>query len=49
MERRLRLLQSGRIDPTRLATHSMRFAKHERGFEMMERKLDGIIKPLILF
>ena len=49
MERLLRLLQGGRIDPTRLTTHTMRFEELERAFEMMERKLDGIIKPLILF
>ncbi|MGH7913641.1 MAG: zinc-binding dehydrogenase [Candidatus Binataceae bacterium] len=49
MERLLRLLQGGRIDPTRLTTHTFRFADLERAFEMMERKLDGIIKPLILF
>ena len=44
-----RLLQGGRIDPTRLTTHTMRFEELQRAFEMMERKLDGIIKPLILF
>jgi threonine dehydrogenase-like Zn-dependent dehydrogenase len=49
MERLLRLLQGSRIDPTRLTTHTMRFDELERAFEMMERKLDGIIKPLILF
>ena len=49
MERLLRLLQGGHIDPTRLTTHTMRFEELERAFEMMERKLDGIIKPLILF
>jgi isopropanol dehydrogenase (NADP+) len=49
MERLLRLLRGGRIDPTRLTTHTMRFDELERAFEMMERKLDGIIKPLILF
>jgi threonine dehydrogenase-like Zn-dependent dehydrogenase len=49
MERLLRLLQGGRIDPTRLTTHTMPFEKLEQAFEMMERKLDGIIKPLILF
>ena len=49
MERLLRLLQGGRVDPTRLTTHTMRFEELERAFEMMERKLDGIIKPLILF
>lgn len=49
MERLLRLLQGGRVDPTRLTTHTFRFHELERAFEMMERKLDGIIKPLILF
>ena len=49
MERLLRLLQGGRVDPTRLTTHTFRFDDLERAFEMMERKLDGIIKPLILF
>jgi threonine dehydrogenase-like Zn-dependent dehydrogenase len=49
MERLLRLLQGGRVDPTRLTTHTFRFDELERAFEIMERKLDGIIKPLILF
>jgi threonine dehydrogenase-like Zn-dependent dehydrogenase len=49
MERLLRLIQGGRIDPTRLTTHTLRFDELERAFQMMERKLDGIIKPLILF
>ncbi len=49
MERLLRLLQGGRVDPTRLTTHTFRFDELGRAFEMMERKLDGIIKPLILF
>jgi threonine dehydrogenase-like Zn-dependent dehydrogenase len=49
MERLLRLLQGGRVDPTRLTTHTFRFDELQRAFEMMERKLDGIIKPLILF
>ena len=49
MERLLRLIEHRRIDPTRLTTHTFRFAELERAFEMMERKSDGIIKPLILF
>lgn len=49
MERLLRLLAGGRVDPTRLTTHTFRFDELERAFEMMERKLDGIIKPLIVF
>ena len=49
MERLLRLLRSGRVDPTRMTTHTFRFAELERAFDMMDRKLDGIIKPLITF
>jgi threonine dehydrogenase-like Zn-dependent dehydrogenase len=49
MERMLRLLQKGRIDPTPLTTHRFPFSDIERAFHMMSRKEDGIIKPLILF
>jgi threonine dehydrogenase-like Zn-dependent dehydrogenase len=49
MERLLRLLQSGRVDPTRMTTHTLRFDELGRAFEMMDKKLDGIIKPLITF
>ena len=49
MERLLRLLQGGRVDPTRLTTHTVRFEDLGKAFDMMEHKRDGIIKPLILF
>ena len=49
MERLLRLLERGRIDPTLLTTHRFRFDEMLRAFEMMDKKLDGIIKPLVLF
>ncbi len=49
MERMLRLLQSGRLDPTRMTTHTFKFDQLEQAFEMMDKKLDGIIKPLITF
>jgi threonine dehydrogenase-like Zn-dependent dehydrogenase len=49
MERMLRLLQSNRLDPTRMTTHTFKFDQLERAFEMMDKKLDGIIKPLITF
>jgi isopropanol dehydrogenase (NADP+) len=49
MERMLRLLQSGRLDPTRMTTHTFGFDQLERAFEMMDKKLDNIIKPLITF
>ncbi len=49
MERLLRLLQSGRIDPTKMTTHTFRFDELDKAFEIMDKKLDGIIKPLIVF
>ncbi len=49
MERLLRLLQTDRIDPTPMTTHSFEFSKLDKAFEMMDKKLDGIIKPLIVF
>jgi len=49
MERMLRLLQTGRVDPTRMTTHTFKFDELERAFDMMDKKLDGIIKPLITF
>ncbi|MEO8347702.1 MAG: NAD(P)-dependent alcohol dehydrogenase [Acidobacteriota bacterium] len=49
MERMMRLLRKGRIDPTPLTTHRFPFTDVERAFRMMAAKEDGIIKPLILF
>jgi len=49
MERLLRLVKGGRVDPTWLTTHRFRFDEMPRAFEIMDKKLDGIIKPLILF
>jgi threonine dehydrogenase-like Zn-dependent dehydrogenase len=49
MKRLLRLLESGRVDPTPLTTHRFRFDELAHAFELMKNKQDGIIKPLILF
>lgn len=49
MTRLLRLLESGRIDPTPMTTHTFAFDDIDRAFEMMSTKEDGIIKPLITF
>lgn len=49
MQRLLRLIENGRVDPTPLTTHRFRFSELEKAFRMMETKEDGIIKPLILF
>ena len=49
MKRLLRLIETGRVDPTPLTTHRFKFEELERAFHMMETKEDGIIKPLIVF
>jgi threonine dehydrogenase-like Zn-dependent dehydrogenase len=49
MQRLLRLIETGRVDPTPLTTHTFRFEEIEKAFRMMETKEDGVIKPLILF
>jgi threonine dehydrogenase-like Zn-dependent dehydrogenase len=49
MERLLRLIENGRVDPTPLTTHRFRFEEIERAFSMMKTKEDDIMKPLILF
>jgi threonine dehydrogenase-like Zn-dependent dehydrogenase len=49
MKRLLRLLLSGRVDPTPLTTHRFKFGEIEKAFKMMQNKEDGMIKPLITF
>ena len=49
MERLLRILEMKRVDPTRLTTHTFPFAELEKAFEIMDKKLDGVLKPLIVF
>jgi threonine dehydrogenase-like Zn-dependent dehydrogenase len=49
MQRLLRLLETGRVDPTPLTTHTFAFDDLEKAFHMMETKEDGMIKPLIGF
>jgi isopropanol dehydrogenase (NADP+) len=49
MARLLRFLSTGRVDPTPMTTHRFPFADIEKAFGMMDRKEDGIIKPLIQF
>lgn len=49
MDRLLRMLRSGRVDPTRMTSHKFAFSKIADAFEMMDKKLDNIIKPLIVF
>jgi threonine dehydrogenase-like Zn-dependent dehydrogenase len=49
MERLLRVLRAKRIDPTRMTTHEFAFEDMERAFEVLDKKLDDVIKPLISF
>ncbi|GAC1367001.1 MAG: NAD(P)-dependent alcohol dehydrogenase [Ktedonobacteraceae bacterium] len=49
MERMLLLIQTGRVDPTRMTTHTFNFKEMDKAFEIMDKKQDGVIKPLIVF
>ncbi len=49
MKRLLRLLQTGKVDPTPMTTHTFKFDEVDKAFEMMESKEEGILKPLITF
>jgi isopropanol dehydrogenase (NADP+) len=49
MTRLLRLIQTGRIDPTPMTTHTFAFDDVATAFDMMTSKEGGIIKPLITF
>jgi threonine dehydrogenase-like Zn-dependent dehydrogenase len=49
MQRLMRLIQSGRVDPTLMTTHRFGFGEIERAFEVMQNKEDEVIKPLVEF
>lgn len=49
MERLLRVLEAKRLDPTLMTTHEFSFDDMERAFEVLDKKLDGVVKPLITF
>lgn len=49
MRRLLCLIETGRVDPTPMTTHTFGFDEIETAFHMMKTKEDGIIKPLIRF
>jgi isopropanol dehydrogenase (NADP+) len=49
ISRLLRLLETERLDPTPMTTHTFGFDEIEKAFHMMEKKEDGVIKPLIDF
>ncbi|MDN5364795.1 MAG: isopropanol dehydrogenase [Eubacteriales bacterium] len=49
LSRLLRLIETGRIDPTPLTTHRLSFNELEKAFHLMKTKEDGVIKPLIIY
>ncbi|WP_069811935.1 NAD(P)-dependent alcohol dehydrogenase [Streptomyces sp. TP-A0874] len=49
LERLLRVLRNGRIDPTRMTTHQFSFSDMERAFEVSDKKLEDVVKVLVTF
>ncbi|MFF0228354.1 zinc-binding dehydrogenase [Streptomyces sp. NPDC004629] len=49
LTRMLRLLKTGKVDPTPLTTHRFPFTEAERAFQLMCNKGDKIIKPVITY
>lgn len=49
LNRLLRLIDKGKIDPRMMTTHEFKFSEIDKAFELMESKEDQIIKPLIKF
>jgi threonine dehydrogenase-like Zn-dependent dehydrogenase len=49
MQRLLRVLESDRLDPRHMTTHTFSFDEMERAFEVSDKKLDDVVKPLITF
>jgi threonine dehydrogenase-like Zn-dependent dehydrogenase len=49
MERILRLMETGKINPTPMTTHRLPFEQVEQAFRLMQTKADGCIKPLVIY
>ncbi len=49
LERLLRILNTGKVDPTPMTTHKFDFSEIEKAFNLMKTKEDGVIKPLVEF
>jgi threonine dehydrogenase-like Zn-dependent dehydrogenase len=49
MQRLLRVLEMKRFDPTLMTSHTFRFDEMERAFEIMDKKLENVLKTLIVF
>jgi threonine dehydrogenase-like Zn-dependent dehydrogenase len=49
MERLLRVIERGQVDPTQMTTHRFDFDDIPRAFEVADRKLDDVVKVLVSF
>jgi threonine dehydrogenase-like Zn-dependent dehydrogenase len=49
LTRLLWMLENKKLDPTKMTTHTFVFDEADKAFEVMDKKLDGVIKPLIRF
>jgi threonine dehydrogenase-like Zn-dependent dehydrogenase len=49
LRRLLRLLDTGRVDPTPMTTHEFAFEDVDEAFALMESKEDDVVKPLVDF
>jgi threonine dehydrogenase-like Zn-dependent dehydrogenase len=49
MERLLRVLETKRVDPTLMTSHTFGFDEMDRAFEVADQKLDDAVKVLIRF
>jgi len=49
MDRLLRVLEGQRVDPTPMTSHRFDFDEMPRAFEVMDHKLEDVVKPLISF
>ncbi|MES4906112.1 MULTISPECIES: zinc-binding dehydrogenase [unclassified Streptomyces] len=47
LARLLRLMQTGRVDPTAMTTHRFHFDEATRAFELLQTEGEHIVKPLI--
>jgi threonine dehydrogenase-like Zn-dependent dehydrogenase len=49
MERLMRVLSTGRVDPTHMTTHTFGFDEMPRAFEVADQKLEDAVKVLVTF
>jgi threonine dehydrogenase-like Zn-dependent dehydrogenase len=49
MQRLLRVLETHRVDPTPMTTHTFSFDDIEQAFEVSDKKLDDVVKVLVTF